>query len=101
LKEYITSYYKDLFGPPKLSSFSLDESQVEDIDQVSQEENNLLAIPFTMDEARGPFFKWNTKKLRGQMDSQQNFINHVGRLLKMTSWLSFGNFIMDIYPSIA
>jgi hypothetical protein len=31
LKEYITSYYKDLFGPPKSSPFSLDESRVEDI----------------------------------------------------------------------
>jgi hypothetical protein len=31
LKEYITFYYKDLFGPPKKSSFSLDEPRVEDI----------------------------------------------------------------------
>jgi hypothetical protein len=35
LNEYITSYYKDLFRPPKQSSFSLDESRVEDIVQVS------------------------------------------------------------------
>jgi hypothetical protein len=50
LKEYITSYYKDLFRPPKRSSFSLDESRVEDIVQVSQEENDLIIRPFTCDE---------------------------------------------------
>jgi hypothetical protein len=37
LKVYITSYYKDLFRTPKKISFSLDESRVEDIVQVSQE----------------------------------------------------------------
>jgi hypothetical protein len=50
LKEYITSYYKDLFGPPKPISFSLDESRVDDIEQVSQEENDLLTRPFTIDD---------------------------------------------------
>jgi hypothetical protein len=49
LKEYITSYYKDLFGPPKPSSFSLDESRMADIEQVSPQENDLLTSPFTMD----------------------------------------------------
>jgi hypothetical protein len=42
LKEYITSYYKDLFGQSKPSSFSLDKSRVGDIVQASQEENDLL-----------------------------------------------------------
>jgi hypothetical protein len=35
LKDYITSYYKDLFGPPRKSSLSLNETWVEDIVQVS------------------------------------------------------------------
>jgi hypothetical protein len=35
LKDYITSYYKDLFGPPKRSLCSLDETRVDDIVQVS------------------------------------------------------------------
>jgi hypothetical protein len=56
LKEYITSYYKDLFGPPKNSSFSLDESRVEDIVQVSHEENELLVKAFTVDEVREAIF---------------------------------------------
>jgi hypothetical protein len=40
LKKHITSYYKELFGPSKPSSFSLDETRVNDIVQVSQEEND-------------------------------------------------------------
>jgi hypothetical protein len=31
LKTYITNYYKGLFGPPKESSFSMEESQTDDI----------------------------------------------------------------------
>jgi hypothetical protein len=50
LKDYITSYYKDLSRPPKRSSFSLDETRVDDIMQVSQEENDLLVGPFSVEE---------------------------------------------------
>jgi hypothetical protein len=38
LKSHITNYYKDLFGAPEESSFSLDETQMEDIRQVSMKE---------------------------------------------------------------
>jgi hypothetical protein len=48
--ETITLYYKDLFGPSSPSSFSLDESRVDDIEQVSHEENDLFTRPFTMEE---------------------------------------------------
>jgi hypothetical protein len=57
LKEYITSYYKDLFGPPKPSSLSLDETRVEDIEQVSHEEIELLTRPFSIDEVRDTIFQ--------------------------------------------
>jgi hypothetical protein len=65
LKEYITSYYKDLFGPPQSSSFSLDESRVEDIEQVSHEENELLFKPFTVDEVRETIFQMDHNKAPG------------------------------------
>jgi hypothetical protein len=52
LKEYITSYYKNVFGQLKPSSFSIDESRVDDIVQVSQEKNDLLVEPFTVDEVQ-------------------------------------------------
>jgi hypothetical protein len=31
LKNYITSYYKNLFGAPDEGNFSMDESQIDDI----------------------------------------------------------------------
>jgi hypothetical protein len=47
LKSYITNYYKGLFGPPNESSFSLDESQIADIPQLSRKENAVLTVPYT------------------------------------------------------
>jgi hypothetical protein len=65
LKEYITSYYKDLFGPPKPSSFFLDESRVDDIEQMSQEEKDLLIRTFTMDEVWEAIFQMEHNKAPG------------------------------------
>jgi hypothetical protein len=62
LKDYITTYYKDLLEPPKRSSFSLDETRVEDIVQVSQEKNDLLFRPFTVEEVRVTLFQMKHNK---------------------------------------
>ena len=50
LKEYITKFYKDLFGPPEDNHFSLNNRR-DDIPQVSQPEN-----------AGKRFLTWNTTK---------------------------------------
>jgi len=47
LKEHITSYYKNLFGPSTNSHIMLDESQTDDIPQVSQLENEYLTNTFS------------------------------------------------------
>jgi hypothetical protein len=52
LKNYITEFYKGLFGEPEENSFSLDLDTTEDIAQVSQEENNFLLAPFTGDKIK-------------------------------------------------
>ena len=41
LKKYITKYYKQLFGKTKESKISLEETEVADIPQVSEEENKV------------------------------------------------------------
>jgi phenylalanine-4-hydroxylase len=56
LKSYITNYYKGLFGSPEESSFSLDETQTDDILPVSMEENGLLITPYSEDEVRTAIF---------------------------------------------
>jgi len=50
LKEYITCYYKNLFGSSEEPLIDLDESQREDIPQVSDLENELLTAPFSEEE---------------------------------------------------
>jgi hypothetical protein len=62
LKIYITLYYKDRFGQPAPSSFSLDESRVNDIVQVSAQENYVLISPFMMDEVREAIFQMEYNK---------------------------------------
>ena len=44
LKVFISEYYKRLFGPSVPSFFSMDESVVEDLPQISVQENNILKI---------------------------------------------------------
>ena len=50
LKDYITNYYKQLFGPPVETFVSLDESRVEDVPQLETAENELLTAPFSEKE---------------------------------------------------
>jgi hypothetical protein len=46
LKSYTTSYYKGLFGALEESYVSMDESRIDDIPQVSLEENVILTSPY-------------------------------------------------------
>jgi hypothetical protein len=65
LKDHITSYYKNLFGPSKDSLFSPEESQTEDIPQVSDVENEFLTQPFTHEEVRMAIFQMEHNKTPG------------------------------------
>jgi hypothetical protein len=56
LKNYITAYYKNLFGAPEEGNFFMDESQTDDIPQVSIEENNLLTAEYSEEEVRKAIF---------------------------------------------
>jgi hypothetical protein len=57
LKNYITNYYMNLFGAPEEGTFLVDESQIEDIPQVSIEENNLLTTKYLEEEVRKAIFQ--------------------------------------------
>ena len=49
LKSYITRYYKNLFGERDADNFSQEESQTNDIPQVSDQENAHLTAPYSME----------------------------------------------------
>jgi hypothetical protein len=61
LKSYITNYYKGLFGTSEESSFTLDETQTDDIPQVSEEENGLLTAPYSEEEVQKAIFSNGTQ----------------------------------------
>jgi hypothetical protein len=65
LKSYITNYYKGLFGPSEESSFTLDETQTENIPQVSEEENGLLTAPYSEEEVQKAIFQMEHNKAPG------------------------------------
>ena len=50
LKTYISEYYKKLFGAPATNNFSLDESVIHDLPQISEEENKILTQDFSEKE---------------------------------------------------
>jgi hypothetical protein len=95
LKEYITSYYKDLFGPSKLNSLSLDESRVDDIEQVSQD---LLTRPFTMDEVREAIFQMEHNKAPGLDGFSAEFYQSCWEIIKNDFMTLFQEFHNGIYP---
>ena len=64
LKEYITKFYKDLFGPPEDNHFSLN-NRIDDIPQVSQPENEFLTAPFTEKEIQEAIFNMKHNKAPG------------------------------------
>jgi hypothetical protein len=55
LCNYITNYYKQLFGESQSNHFSLNEDIREDIPQVSERENELLTAEFFEEEIKGMF----------------------------------------------
>jgi hypothetical protein len=65
LKSYITNYYKNIFGVPKEGNFHMDETQKDDIPQVSLEENTLLTAVYLEDEVRKTVFQMKHNKAPG------------------------------------
>jgi mannosylglycoprotein endo-beta-mannosidase len=65
LKVYITNYYKNLFGAPEESNFSMDESRTDDIPRVSVEKNNLLTAEYSEEEVWKAIFQMEHNKASG------------------------------------
>ena len=65
LENFITEYYKGLFGPHIQNSFSMDETLRYDIPQVSKEENQVLTAPFSEEEVKVEIFDTEHNKAPG------------------------------------
>jgi mannosylglycoprotein endo-beta-mannosidase len=65
LKCHITNYYKNLFGFPEHTEITLMEDHIQDIPQVSDEENEMLIAEFTENEVREEVFQMEHNKAPG------------------------------------
>jgi hypothetical protein len=65
LKTYISEYYKNLFGAPTMNNFSMIESEINDIPQLSQEENNILTADFSEKEVQDAIMQMEKNKPPG------------------------------------
>jgi hypothetical protein len=73
LKKHITSYYKGLFGRPLENSMWLVESLMDDIPQVTAEQNRILVEEFTEEEVRNAVFQMEHNKAPGPDDFSMEF----------------------------
>ena len=73
LKVYITEFYKTLFGDPAKNNFILNESYIQDIPQLSREENDILVADITEKEVHEAISQMEKNKARDQMGSRLNF----------------------------
>ena len=83
LKGYITKYYKTLFGDPEEGNFTLDESRIEDIPQVYNEENAFLTTPFTEDEIKKAIFQMEHNKAPGPDGFPVQFYQNFWDIIKI------------------
>ena len=98
LKVFITNYYKDLFGSSQRNNFSLDESQINDIPQINEEENKLLIEEFTEKEVREAIFQMKHNKPPGPDDFSTEFYQVFWSLIKDDLMAMFREFHVGNLP---
>jgi hypothetical protein len=62
LKEYITHYYKGLFGPNECEDATMNEDRRDDITQISTEDNEKLIAQFCEKEVKDAIFQMKHNK---------------------------------------
>jgi hypothetical protein len=92
LRNYITAYYKSLFGPPSMTSCVMDESMIHDIPQISAEENAILVAAFSENEVFEAISQMEKNKSPGPDGFPAEFYQHFWNVIKndlMEMFISF------------
>ena len=89
LKNYITEFYKGLFGDPLDNNISLDEEIIQDITQVSPSENEFLTAPFTIEEVKEAIFQMEKNKAPGPDGFPAEFYQKFWEIIKGDIMLMF------------
>jgi hypothetical protein len=92
LKTYITNYYKGLFGSPKSNHFTLDGTQIEDIPQVPDSENEILSDAFSENETKEEIFQMEHNKELGPDGFPAKFYHHFWGIIKSDLLALFNEF---------
>ena len=79
MKNYITEYYKGLFGPYTQNSFSMNGTLRDGIPQVSEKENEVLAVPFSVEEIKTVVFYIEHNKAPGLDGFPAEFFQFFGK----------------------
>jgi hypothetical protein len=89
LKVFITEYYKKLFGAPVANFFNIREEVTHDIPQLSQEENSILASPFTEEEVFEAISKMEHNKAPGPDGFPAEFYQNLWQVIKLDMMAMF------------
>jgi hypothetical protein len=92
LKVYITEYYKKIFGPPEDNSFEMIENRIDDIPQLSEEENVLLTANFTEEEVFQVITQMEHNKSLGPDGFPAEFYQKNWDVIKEDPMAMFGHF---------
>jgi mannosylglycoprotein endo-beta-mannosidase len=92
LKDYITKYYKDLFGTSQENGLALNESMVEGIPQLTSSEREELMAEFTEKEVRDAIFQMKHNKATGPDGFPAEFFQVFWSLIKDDLMAMFRDF---------
>jgi hypothetical protein len=98
LKQFITQYYKGLFGPPDETALELDGSRRDDIPQVSAEENRFLIELFSEEEVRTAIFQMEHNKAPGSDGFPADFYQVFWEVIKKYLMAMFSEFYDGSLP---
>jgi hypothetical protein len=98
LKNYITEFYKGLFGDPLDNNISLDEEIIQDITQVSPSENEFLTAPFTIEEVKEAIFQMEKNKAPGPDGFPAEFYQKFWEIIKGDIMLMFNDLFHGNLP---
>jgi hypothetical protein len=92
LKEFITKYYKNLFGPSHSCGLTLNESLVEDIPKITSSDSETLLADFSEKEVREAIFQLKHNKVPGHDGFPAEFYRVFWSLIKDDLMAMFRDF---------
>jgi hypothetical protein len=92
LKVYITKYYKKLFGQPDDNYVQMIENRIDDITQLSEEENVLLTENFTEEEVFQAISQMQHNKSSGPDGFPAEFYQRFWDVIKEDLMAMFAHF---------